>query len=169
LVAGVTGNSIVVSYPDYVQDPFTISGSELSSGEASARTQLMEDISAIATGDLKDRMAVIRTRAIARAAIKFILTRQAQMEAQKQGGDLAGLIVGAATSALAAATETADTRGWSTLPAQIRMARLRLPPGRHDLTVRFIDAGGGAAGSRVFAGVEVRKGQRTYIACRTAS
>ncbi|MCX5794405.1 MAG: hypothetical protein NTY77_02770 [Elusimicrobia bacterium] len=168
LRAGVTGNSIVVSYPAYVQDPFTVVASELRCGAAAAKTLLMEDISAIAAGDLKDRLALIETRAIARATVKFILARQAEMEAKKQGGDLAGLVVGAVGSALAAGTEAADTRGWGTLPAQIRMARLRLPPGRHDLAASFIDAAGAVAGSHVFQGVEVRKGKRTYIAYRTA-
>jgi hypothetical protein len=168
LRAGIVGNAITVAYPDYVQDPFSIVASELRLGDASAKTLLMEDVSAIAAGDLKDRIAVIRTRAIARATIKFLLAKAAEKQAEKQGGKSLALLTKIVGSAVAAATEVADTRGWSTLPAQIRMARLRLPPGRHDLSATFTNAANAVVATHLFQGVEVRKGKRTYIAYRTA-
>jgi len=38
------------------------------------------------------------------------------------------------------ATDTPDTRSWSTLPARIAMGRLRVAPGRHtiDITARGV-------------------------------
>ena len=42
------------------------------------------------------------------------------------------LAIALASSAL----QTADDRTWRTLPAQIAIARVRLPPGMHEVTLR---------------------------------
>ncbi len=39
-------------------------------------------------------------------------------------------------------TERADTRCWLTLPDRLAVARLRLPPGRHELRVDYLDGSG---------------------------
>ena len=38
---------------------------------------------------------------------------------------------------LAVATERADTRNWSILPAELLLARFRLPPGQHRLRISY--------------------------------
>jgi hypothetical protein len=169
LNAGVLGSAITVSYPEYVQDPYNIAASRVNAGGFSADTQLMEDVSAIARGALRDRNAAIRTRAIARAAIKYVLAKAASDEVQKRAGDGFGLLARIVTNATAAATETADTRGWTTVPAQIRMARVALPPGKHDVTITFTGRNGEPEGSAVFKDVEVVRGRRTYLHYRTAA
>lgn len=166
--AGLIGDAITVSYPEYVQDPYNIAGSAVSAGDARAETQLVEDISAIARGTLAEKNASIRLRAIARATVKFVLTRKASGEVEKRGGAGLGLLAKIAASAVAAATEVADTRGWATLPAQIRLARLALPAGTHDLTVVFYRKDGSADGSAVFRGVAIEKGRRKFLHYRTA-
>ena len=177
LAAGAAGNSITVSYPEYIQDPFTIAGSELQVGDKSSPTLLVEDVSAIAITDLQDHMLMQRTRAIARATIKLMLSKLAEQEAAKKNPEFGGLM-GRLGSAIAAATEVADTRCWTTVPAQIRMevlnqgrtSRDRLPvaPGKYDVTVRFKDAAGGVVKTQVFKDVLVSKGKRTYLHYRTA-
>ena len=166
--AGITGNAITVSYPEYVQDPYTIAGSRIATDGAQADSLLMEDVSAIARNVLNDRNAAIKIRAIARATIKFVLAKAASDEIEKRAGTGFGLLARIVTSATAAATETADTRGWTTMPAQIRMARLAVPPGKHDVSVTFTGRGGMPEGSFVFKDVEVKKGRRTYLNYRTA-
>jgi tetratricopeptide (TPR) repeat protein len=51
---------------------------------------------------------------------------------------LASKIVSAAT------TPAADTRSWDNLPQHLSFAALELPPGAHEVTVEFLDAGGKA-------------------------
>jgi hypothetical protein len=193
LKAGIAGKAVTVAYPDYVQDPFRVVSSEVevtpsipvgvaapvaAVSSAKAQTMLMEDISAIARRTLQDRMALIKTRAIARATVKFVLAEQASKAAaaacDKQyakgsfGNTICkGLSKGVAHGA-AAASEIADTRGWSALPSQIRMARLRLPPGQHDVVVRFLDAGGAVVATQTFKGVKIDRSRRTYLSHRTA-
>lgn len=180
LRAGITGRSIVISHPEYVQDPFRVAASEVYvDGKLAGSTLLVEDISAIAFKTLKDRMAAIRARAIARATVKFVLAEQAAKVAdaeceRKSGGvrwkaDLCKSLMRGVAHGAAAATEVADTRGWSALPSQIRMARVRVPPGTHEVRVDFKDASGAVVASRVFKDVSVERSRRTYLHSRTAT
>lgn len=170
LRAAVAQKAITVAYPEYIQDPVSISISEITAQEAGAETVLMEDISAIAFKDLKDRMAVIRSRAIARAMVKFVLAKAATDAAESKYGKNSwqSIMTKVTTNVASAASEIADTRGWSTLPSQIRVARLPLSPGRHDLNVLFKDAAGTTLKSHEFKDVIVKKGKRTYLHYRTA-
>ncbi len=170
LRAAALGNHITVAYPDYVQDPFRIRASEVSIDEEDPEpTQLMEDITAIAMKDLADRNALIKTRAVARATVKFILAKTASDAVTKQYGKGWGLAAKVVAGGAAAASEVADIRGWATLPAQIRMARVKASPGKHSLTVRFKDGAGGIVSTQVFRDVKVQQGKRTYLSYRTAS
>ncbi len=133
VAAGLTaGKSVAVAFPDYVQDPFTIAGSAVEAAGVRAVTELAEDVSAIARKDLEERLGVIRARAIARATVKYILAKAASDAAAKKYGkdSWQTLLTQAGTAITAVATEVADTRAWATLPAQFRVARLYLPPGR---------------------------------------
>ncbi|MBI5210569.1 MAG: hypothetical protein HY927_11420 [Elusimicrobia bacterium] len=170
LRAGITGKAITVAYPEYVQDPFTITQSDLEVDGQTAPTLLMEDISAIAFKDLKDRQALIRTRAIARAMIKFMIAQAANQAMDKKygKGSWQSVLTKVTTGVASAATEVADTRGWSTVPSQIRMARLRLKPGTHTITARFKASTGMVVSTHVFNNVEVKKGKRTFLHYRTA-
>lgn len=168
LRGGILGRQITISYPEYVQDPFSVRGSVVKAAGAGAPSLLMEDVSAIAMKDLKDRVALVQSRAIARAAVKYILAKAAGDKVREKYGKGWGAAAELLASGAAAALETADTRGWSAVPSQIRMARLRVKPGRHDVTVDFTDAGGRVLSSRVFKDVVVEKGRRTYLHHRTA-
>ncbi|HNW43967.1 MAG TPA: hypothetical protein PKI19_05630 [Elusimicrobiales bacterium] len=168
LKAGIIGDAITVAYPEYVQDNYFIAGSRIAAGGAEAPSLLMEDISSIARQTLAEKNDAIRLRAIARATIKFVLARAAADEVEKRAGAGLGFLAKMITSAAGAATETADTRGWTTLPAQIRMARLAVAPGRQDVSVTFTARDGTVTGSTVFKDVEVVKGRRTYLHFRTA-
>jgi hypothetical protein len=67
------------------------------------------------------------------SAITRMITRIVAGEVARRasGGGVVGLLLGLGTQATLTATDTPDTRSWSTLPARIAFARLRLPPGQH--------------------------------------
>ena len=167
--AGVLGNAITVSYPAYIQDPFRIHRSEIEVDGRVAETQLVENVSAIAQKALAERQALIRTRAVARATIKYILSKTATNAAERKFGKYSwqALATKAGSAALSAATETADTRAWATLPAQFLLARMPLAPGEHQVTVRYRSPSGEVLLTRTFS-VTIRKGQRAYLHDRTA-
>ena len=167
--AGVLGNSFTVSFPVYVQDPFRIHSSAIEVDGRVAETQMVENVSAIAQKALAERQALIRTRAVARAAIKYVLSQVAVNQAKQRYGanSWQALAARAGTAVVSAATETADIRSWATLPAHYMMARMPLPPGEHQVTVRYRDPQGQILLTRTFS-VTIHKGQRAYLHDRTA-
>jgi len=105
-----------------------------------AQTEQFENIDAIARANLDSKMAGISARAVARAAAKISAARAA-LEAGRRSGDRdaawIGLIAGVGLSVAGAATERADTRSWLTLPHDIQLARIALPPGKYDVKVEL--------------------------------
>lgn len=181
IMSGFTRHSITVAYPEYTQQPYNIMSSRISIDSDSVDSILMEDISKDASTTLAAKKDAIWARAVARATIKFVVAeaaaeaaRKAAEEAFKKNGNNSpfGSLVGSLASGLVrggvAATEVADTRGWTTVPAQIRMARMTAEPGTHNVTVQFLNGSGMVIGQQLFENVEVRAGKRTYIHVRTA-
>lgn len=87
----------------------------------------VQDLAAVARQSLQDKQGRLLAKMIARAVAKQVAARQAE----KELGPLAGLT--AQIGALL--TEQADLRSWSSLPADIRMAVVALPPGSHTVTL----------------------------------
>ena len=100
-------------------------------------TELVHNVTALADKALSERMAAITGKALARAATKFALaegtTRGAQHAAGKDAGPLVGVLVGLLTKGLAVASEEADKRNWQTLPDEIHLARVWVPPGHYQV------------------------------------
>jgi hypothetical protein len=73
------------------------------------------------------------------SAITRLITRVIAGEVARKatGGGTIGFLASLGTQITMTATDTPDTRSWSTLPARIAVGRVRLPPGRHviDLSV----------------------------------
>jgi hypothetical protein len=70
------------------------------------------------------------TRMIARLVAGEVAQGVTEAAGGRNSGAL-GLLAGLATTATLSAFDTPDTRGWSTLPARIAIARRRVPAGRH--------------------------------------
>jgi hypothetical protein len=94
-------------------------------------------VDAMAHRALKDEMPGIMLRTFVRSFTKATAQYQAQRAAskrRKEGDDTAGAMLDLSAFALAigsVVTESADERGWRSLPASINIARARLPRGRH--------------------------------------
>ncbi len=172
LAAGIMGNNITISYPEFVQDPYGIDASEVVVDSGPPMSSLLvENISAIAIKDLADHIDGIKAKSAVRAITKFLITRFAAKEVEKntgQYGQLFGFLTQAAGSVISAATEVADTRSWTTLPAIIRMARLPLSPGNHQVVIIYKNRVGGEMARRVFDQVPIVAGNRTFLQDRTA-
>lgn len=168
--AGFIGNAITIAYPKYVQGHYRVVRSEVELDDGRrARTHLIENVSAIAMRDLDERQALIRTRAIARATIKYILAHTVSNAVARKYGQNSpvALLTNFTANAVAAGTEVADTRAWTTLPSQYRIARVSLPAGDHVIHAVYRDAYGSEVDRRDFH-VTVRRGARTYLYDRTA-
>ena len=97
----------------------------------------LTNIDLMARRSLKDEMPSIMLRATVRATTSAMLQYQAQ---HNRGSDAAAAAAIAAFTATAL-LQTADDRTWRSLPAQVSIARVRLPPGVHDVTLQSAFSG----------------------------
>ena len=168
--SGLLGNSITLSYPVLEIQPYQIKSSEVITAQGKVyRTRLLGDVSGAAQADLKDRQAATLFRMAVRAATKRIAAVQARHAVAKStddkaSGDLAEMVV----NLIGTLTEKADTRQWFTLPAQLRMARFYVPPGKQDVVLRLRDGYGNIVGEYTFHDVIVPADGRVYLHYRTA-
>jgi hypothetical protein len=101
------------------------------------RTELVNNVTAMADKALSEQMAGITAKALARAGTKFAAaegtTRAAEQLAGRDWGPLVGLVVGLVTKGFAVASEEADKRSWQTLPDEIHLGRVWVQPGRYQV------------------------------------
>jgi len=138
---GLNGRVVRVALPRLVQQKTqvpvdTVSLIQDDNGmPVTLNTELAHNVTAMADKALAERMPGITVKALARAAMKFAMAEAATRGAQQAGGSDAGpwvgLLVGLLTKGLAVASEEADKRSWQTLPDEIHLARIWIPPGRY--------------------------------------
>ena len=152
-----------VALPFYESRPNRVSCARISVSGKQADTQMMEDIDAIARASLKSRMPAITARAVARAIAKGAIQESVDNAGGQKGDDAAKLIGSLIVRVAAVVTERADTRSWLTLPANVQLARLQLPPGSYDVTVDLLGKDGQVLTTRVFPQVAILKEHKTYL------
>lgn len=139
---GLNGRVVRVAVPRLVPQKTQVPVDRLSlvqdnGARVAVQTELGQNVTALAEKALSDRMAGITVKALARAATKFAMaettTREAEKAAGKDAGPWVGLLVGLLTKGLAVASEEADKRSWQTLPDEIHLARVWVPPGRYQV------------------------------------
>ncbi len=99
---------------------------QIQGGPTVSPVVISNNIDLMARKALQEEMPGIMLRGIIRSSGKAI----AQYEAGKN--DQTGLI-GLALAIGSMVTESADERGWRSLPAQIAIARARIPAGQHTM------------------------------------
>lgn len=160
-----TGTLVRIALPYYESRPNSVASARISAAGKQAGTEIVENIDAIARQSLDSRMPAIIARSIARAVIKTAAVNAAARK-RKNGNDkeaMAELIGGLALQVAAVATERADTRSWLTLPADIQLARLPLPPGSYTVKVELLDSGGQTVATREYPGVVIAQAHKTYL------
>lgn len=125
---------VPVSFPVLVPTPAADAPSRLVVGGAQPlRLTPIASIDLMARRGLKDDMPGIMLRAAVRATASAVLQVQAQRNSNSNSG--AGPALGLAVALASAVFQSADDRTWRTLPAQISIARARLPPGTHVIDI----------------------------------
>ncbi|MGH7207875.1 MAG: hypothetical protein ACREIL_00675, partial [Nitrospiraceae bacterium] len=174
LLYGLNGHVVRVALPRLVsQKTQTAAGEVRMTGMSeafSARTELVQNLTALAEKNLADRFPAIAVKAVARAAVKQTLAtgvgRGAQAAAGKDIGPLVGVLAAALARSLAIATEEADKRSWRTLPDEVQLARLWVPPGDYELRIRSVDRGGSLMGRESVQAVTVHAGESRFYTVR---
>ena len=98
-------------------------------------TELGEDVERIAIKNLENRKVRVMFKAVARPAAKYALERAADQKIKRRHGEFAARLFRLGSSFYNIVSEEADLRSWQTLPAQIRLARLVLPPGSYEFSL----------------------------------
>lgn len=167
------GYVMKMAYPRFVKKNFQISHGKITLRNvqtgpfAPFPTVLMEDIGAIATTNLDNRINRIKAKAIARATTKYLASKAAEKAARDEGGEWAGFFVKVATNIASVATEQADIRHWRLLPAEIRVGRTVIPPGEYSGEIEFVDSRGAILGSKIIEPFSVRAGEKKFFIFRT--
>ena len=120
---------------------------------------LVEDITAIAKKNLKDRIVRITAKATARATSKYLLSRKFKKNAENNPfltilADLYPFV-----------SEQSDKRSWRTLPDKINMARVAVPPGPYTVAVEYYSAGRNLLHRKEYR-VTINSGEKKFIGYR---
>lgn len=181
-----------VAMPEIVASPSPRLSALLVVDDMTMPAERAEPVSAIALAQFRAREGTIKARAIARAALKYTATkvtsevvksaveesekgseedrgekRRSGRRAESEGAELAGALVSLLGGVASAASEGADLRSWTLLPSRFDVARLWVPPGRHDVAVDLIDPSGRPFGRLHQSTMNLKPGSRVILSVRS--
>ncbi len=149
IVVPVAGDVVRISFPIYKDVSYYSKGANVFiDGKLMGRPAVLQDIGSIAKQALSDR----RTRDLVRMAARVLAKDQASRAIGRAAGPIAQLIA----SIFGAATESADTRGWSTLPDTLQVLRVSVPADK-EVTLRIQPDSGKPGEFRVRVGAGDKK------------
>lgn len=100
---------------------------------------LLDDFAATAVEVFNVRRPLIVARAVVRSVTKHLLSQGAQRLARRELGDTAGAAAGILGAIFTEASEIADLRSWQTMPGRVHGQTVNLPPGNHEISIRYFD------------------------------
>ncbi|MEW5755199.1 MAG: hypothetical protein AB1810_02745 [Pseudomonadota bacterium] len=121
---------------------------------AIADDALMDNLAPHAEAALAQAMPAIIARAIARVAVKNKVSDEAR---QKDA------VVGLITNIAGVLTERADTRGWYTLPQEILLVRMSLPPGDYRAALELLGPGDDVRATEQLKEMRLERGQWRFV------
>ncbi|MGE3541637.1 MAG: COG3014 family protein [Candidatus Tectimicrobiota bacterium] len=159
---------VQLAFPALVPRPSGIAYAQLSATGAGQRyttqTHLVQDVTAIASKDLQDRLGRVSAKTLARAATKYSVARGLEEGVRLgTGNSAAGILVGVLANLAGVASEQADTRGWRVLPSAFHLARLPVSPGRYGVVVTYYDPHGRALEGRMLCEIMLQAGARIFV------
>jgi len=158
-----SGRMLRIALPQYRPRPQPFAYARLSAGLQAATSSRVENIDAIALKSLESEMPAITARALARMAVKDAAAKAASSSGGGSNSSSAAAgMAGLAINLAAVLSERADTRSWFTLPGEIHLARLALPPGEYSVRIEFHGRDQGVLDSSELK-VALRKGEKKYV------
>lgn len=131
------------------------------------RTYTLENIGAIAVKNLDDRIGRVVAKTIARIAAKQAALEISVRKIEKENGPTAGAFARLIMQAGLNLTEEADIRSWHTLPGEVQLARIPLPPGRHRVLVELKDRNGMVVDEEDMGEITAVAGQKVFRRLRS--
>lgn len=145
ILYGLNGRVVRVALPRLVPQKTQVTSERMTLTDSigqpvTVRSEVAQNITALAEKSLAERLPGITVKALARAATKYAMAEGAMIGAQHAAGKDAapwvGLLVGLVAHGMAVASEEADKRSWQTLPDEIHVARAWVPPGQYQVSIQ---------------------------------
>ncbi len=142
---GLNGRVVRVAIPQLVRQKTQVPVEQMTLTDSlgrsvTVRSELAQNVTALADKSLSERLPAMTVKALARAATKFAMaegiTRGAQHAAGRDAAPWVGLLVELLTKGIAVASEEADKRSWQTLPDEIHVARAWISPGQYRVSIQ---------------------------------
>lgn len=99
------------------------------------RTHPLFDIEGTAIKELEHRISLIIAKKIGGIVLKELISHQVEKQTKSEA-------LGALTSAVLHAIDQPDLRSWTTLPANLQLARVTVPEGKHSITIDLVTHSG---------------------------
>ncbi len=132
-------------------------GAKRREADAEVRAVEVENLNAYAVQAFREKQSTVFVRSIVRALVKYAAFSAASNKDEALGG---------LVNLFNFATETADTRSWSTLPQAIWMARLQLEPGRYVIDADLFSPDGVKVADIHFPEIEITAGAMQFRTAR---
>jgi hypothetical protein len=164
---------VKLAYPEFIKRDFQIKGARITLNEIGTHKcheiffQAVEDISAIARLNLKNRMGRIIAKTVARVTAKYLLAKEAEKKALKDGDKNLARIIRFTFQTYLVAFENADTRHWRLLPAMIQVGRGWLPAGHYEGSIQLMDQYGSTITSRPVKPFSLAAGEIKLVTFQT--
>ena len=152
-----------IALPYYESRPVKVLNARVSVLGKQTTTQVMEDVDAIARASLDSRMPAITARSVARAIAKGAIQESVDRAGSRDSDPAVELLGSFFVRVAAIVTERADTRSWLTLPANLQLARLALPPGIYVVTVELLGEEKQLISTREYHDVVIKEKRKTYL------
>lgn len=164
---------VKLAYPEFIRPAYNVTGVQISLTNMGNKklyqtySHVMENISAIAEKNLKNRIGRIMAKTVARVTAKYLAAKAAEKKALKDGDKDLAKIIKYTFQTYMIAFEIADIRHWRLLPAEIQVGRARLPPGRYEGTIQLLSRNGNTITSQPVAPFSLAKGETKIVTFRT--
>lgn len=143
-----------VAFPKYVERKPLFIGGEIEFNNKNYKLELAENINDISFKVLKQRMIWEFSKTLLRLFLK-----KTGEHTLSKANQAAGFIYGVFN----AVVEKADTRNWQTIPHSIFYRRIKIPPGEHELKLKFYNKNKSIYTNKNIDVVMIKKRTKFYI------
>lgn len=148
--------------PRFEKRSYSASSVVLRAAQKETRSRTLFDVEETAIRELDAKMAAVLAKKIGGVVVKQLIADKVEKETESP-------LLGFLTALFLHASDRADLRSWSTLPARLQVARLVVPSGRLDVELDMVRVSGEIQRSvRRWPGLEVRPGAKIFLSYRAA-
>lgn len=161
-----SGSMVRIALPSYESRLNNVMAARITVSDKQTMTEVMEDIDAVAKKNLDSQMPAIIARSVARVVIKAVANKKAREAALNNKDNdkaMAGMLGAFALQVASVASERADTRSWLTLPSNIQLARISMPPGNYNVKVELLGVNQQIIDTQEYTGIAIKKSRKTLL------